>query len=215
MILSPKHIREEIKKKNIRFDPPIEERQWGEASINLRLGFTFTHFLPAAGIIFRLSDGIGALRDANVWKEEVYKDAAGRARPYILEPGDFVLGMTHERVWIPRHLIGMVEGRSTYARAGLSMHQTAPWRAEHERVFGLQTVHHRRPQQSAWRMDFLSRTSNCLGLPRCPPISIKSGAPTGCGRASCWERSTTVGDFGIFFLVRLQWATALTDSEAD
>jgi dCTP deaminase len=127
MILSPKQIREELKKKNIKFDPPIEERQWGEASVNLRLGFTFTHFLPAAGIIFRLSDGIGALRDANVWKEEIYKDAAGKARPYILEPGDFVLGMTHERVWIPRHLIGMVEGRSTYARAGLSMHQTAPW----------------------------------------------------------------------------------------
>jgi dCTP deaminase len=30
-------------------------------------------------------------------------------------------------MWVPRHLIAMVEGRSTYARAGISMHQTAPW----------------------------------------------------------------------------------------
>ena len=28
---------------------------------------------------------------------------------------------------MPRNLIAMVEGRSTYARVGLSMHQTAPW----------------------------------------------------------------------------------------
>jgi dCTP deaminase len=35
--------------------------------------------------------------------------------------------MTHERIRMPNHLIGLVEGRSTYARVGLTMHQTAPW----------------------------------------------------------------------------------------
>ena len=35
--------------------------------------------------------------------------------------------MTYERITIPRHLIGPVEGRSTYARLGISMHQRAPW----------------------------------------------------------------------------------------
>ena len=127
MILSQKQIREEIKKKTIQFDPPIEDRQWGEASINLRLGEKFTTFLPPKGLIFSLSDGLGSISDTNVWKEEFRKDAAGRVDPYILNPGDFVLAVTHERIWIPRHLIGMVEGRSTYARVGLSMHQTAPW----------------------------------------------------------------------------------------
>ncbi|MEO7143055.1 MAG: hypothetical protein ABI165_06070, partial [Bryobacteraceae bacterium] len=38
-----------------------------------------------------------------------------------------VLGMTYESVSIPLDLIGLVEGRTTYARVGLSMHQTAPW----------------------------------------------------------------------------------------
>jgi deoxycytidine triphosphate deaminase len=37
------------------------------------------------------------------------------------------LALTYERIWIPRKLIAMVEGRSSYARAALSMHQTAPW----------------------------------------------------------------------------------------
>ena len=39
----------------------------------------------------------------------------------------FVLAMTYEKVTMPLDMIAMVEGRSTYARVGLSMHQTAPW----------------------------------------------------------------------------------------
>jgi dCTP deaminase len=35
--------------------------------------------------------------------------------------------MTYERVDVPGDLIGRIEGRSTYARVGLSVHQTAPW----------------------------------------------------------------------------------------
>src|SRR5262249_43144926 len=42
-------------------------------------------------------------------------------------PGQFVLALTYESIKIPKHLIALVEGRSTYARLGLSMHQTAPW----------------------------------------------------------------------------------------
>jgi deoxycytidine triphosphate deaminase len=34
---------------------------------------------------------------------------------------------TYERMWVPRNMIARVEGRSTYARVGLSMHETAPW----------------------------------------------------------------------------------------
>ena len=46
---------------------------------------------------------------------------------YTIDQGEFILAQTYERVWIPRDLIATVEGRSSYARAGLSMHQTAPW----------------------------------------------------------------------------------------
>lgn len=51
----------------------------------------------------------------------------GKPEKYELSSGEFVLALTHERITMPRHLIALVEGRSTYARVGLSMHQTAPW----------------------------------------------------------------------------------------
>jgi dCTP deaminase len=35
--------------------------------------------------------------------------------------------MTYESIKVPRRMIALIEGRSAYARVGLSMHQTAPW----------------------------------------------------------------------------------------
>lgn len=129
MILAQPEIRKEVEAGKIRFDPPIEERQWGEASIDLRLGYKFTKFRPQNNVTFSMADGIGALADTGLYSEMELPnvDGMGKRVQYILDPGEFVLALTHERIWIPRHLIGMVEGRSTYARAGLSMHQTAPW----------------------------------------------------------------------------------------
>jgi dCTP deaminase len=129
VILSQPQIREEVDKGSVKFDPPLEERQWGEASIDLRLGLKFTKFKPAPGITFSMARGIGAVADSAMWHEEVFeiKDKFGKRRTYILEPSEFILAQTYEHVWMPRHLIAMVEGRSTYARVGLSMHQTAPW----------------------------------------------------------------------------------------
>ena len=129
MILAQQEIRQEVDKGKIKFDPPLEERQWGEASVNLRLGLKFTKFRPTRGVTFSMADGIGALADTGLWHEETFEpvDKFGKRRSYVIEPNEFILAVTYERIWIPRHLIGMVEGRSTYARAGLSMHQTAPW----------------------------------------------------------------------------------------
>lgn len=129
MILAQPEIRKEVEAGNIKFDPPIEDRQWGEASIDLRLGYKFTKFQPQNNVTFSMADGIAALADTGLYNEMVlpHADAMGKRAQFVLDPGEFVLALTHERIWIPRHLIGMVEGRSTYARAGLSMHQTAPW----------------------------------------------------------------------------------------
>lgn len=46
---------------------------------------------------------------------------------YCIEPDEFILAQTFEHIWMPKNLIARVEGRSTYARVGLSMHETAPW----------------------------------------------------------------------------------------
>lgn len=129
MILSCQEIRAAVKSGEIRFDPPLEERQWGEASIDLRLGFKFTKFHSATNVIFSMTKGISTVSDTALWVEEVFEkeDKFGKKRTYVLDPGEFILAQTYEHIYMPRNLIAMVEGRSTYARVGLSMHQTAPW----------------------------------------------------------------------------------------
>ena len=42
MILSQPEIRAAVQNGDIKFEPPLEERQWGEASVDLRLGLNFT-----------------------------------------------------------------------------------------------------------------------------------------------------------------------------
>ena len=43
---------------------------------------------------------------------------------YHLKPKEFLLGSTYEYVEIPNHLCGQVDGRSSIARMGVSIHQT-------------------------------------------------------------------------------------------
>lgn len=129
MILSQPQIRECVEKGEIKFDPPLQDRQWGEASIDLRLGFKFTKFRPSDSAIFSMAKGLTAVADTALWHEEIFeeRDKFGKRRTYVLDQGEFILAQTLEHIWMPRNLIAMVEGRSTYARVGLSVHQTAPW----------------------------------------------------------------------------------------
>jgi dCTP deaminase len=129
MILSQPEIRAAVESGEIRFDPPLEEKQWGEASVDLRLGFKFTKLTGDSSVTFSMTKGIGPIARTGLYHEETFelKDKFGKRRTYILDPGEFILALTYEHIWMPRNLIAMVEGRSTYARVGLSMHQTAPW----------------------------------------------------------------------------------------
>ena len=72
---------------------------------------------------------MSAIAGAGLWKEKILKakDELGKRETFPLDPDEFILAQTYERIWVPRNLIAMVEGRRSYARAGLSMHQTAPW----------------------------------------------------------------------------------------
>jgi dCTP deaminase len=45
--------------------------------------------------------------------------------PFILHPGEFVLGSTAERVALPDDLVGRLEGKSSLGRLGLLIHSTA------------------------------------------------------------------------------------------
>jgi dCTP deaminase len=45
--------------------------------------------------------------------------------PFVLHPGEFVLGSTFERVTLPEYLAGRLEGKSSLGRLGLLTHSTA------------------------------------------------------------------------------------------
>lgn len=129
MVLSQPDLRAAVKAGRIVFTPPPEEDQWGEASVDLRLGFSFTQLKALPGMKISVAQGLNSIAAAGFWKtiERAEFNALGQRETFSLGPGDFVLAMTYESVTVPRDLIALIEGRSTYARVGLSMHQTAPW----------------------------------------------------------------------------------------
>ena len=45
--------------------------------------------------------------------------------PFILHPGEFVLGSTLENIGLPNDLVARVEGKSSLGRLGLLIHSTA------------------------------------------------------------------------------------------
>ena len=45
--------------------------------------------------------------------------------PFVLHPGEFVLGSTLERIKLPDDLVARLEGKSSLGRLGLLIHSTA------------------------------------------------------------------------------------------
>ena len=45
--------------------------------------------------------------------------------PFMLHPGEFILGSTSERIEIPDDLVARLEGKSSLGRIGLLIHSTA------------------------------------------------------------------------------------------
>jgi dCTP deaminase len=127
VILSQRELRKEVAAGRIKFDPRLEENQWGEASIDLRLGTQFTQLQKMPGLKFSVRQGLPQLQ--GLWRtvDKPLQDEFGKPSSFCLEPEEFVLALTYETITVPPHLIARVEGRSTYARLGISMHQTAPW----------------------------------------------------------------------------------------
>ena len=96
-------------------DPDIQVQP---ASIDLRLGREFLEFQHAnIPCIHPNSEG-----ETEEYTESTVVEEDGE---YILHPGDFVLGTTHERVEIPDDLIAHVEGRSSLGRLAIVVHATA------------------------------------------------------------------------------------------
>jgi len=119
VILSDVHIREALHAGRIRIEPmPDLNAQLGSVSIDFRLGTTFMVFEHSRHSFIdpRSPQSIGdAMRTIEVQSHE----------PFIMQPGDFALASTVESLELPDDLLGRLEGRSSIARLGITVHSTA------------------------------------------------------------------------------------------
>lgn len=119
MILSDQDIRKALKSRKIVIKPnPDFDRQLGSCSIDLRLGNTFR--------VFDYSKHPYIDPSKKDYSNEITKVIKiSQDGSFIMQPGDFVLAVTLERVKIPVDLMGRLEGRSSLGRLGLVVHSTA------------------------------------------------------------------------------------------
>jgi len=119
MILSDGDILRRLERGDLVVDPLDDvDLQVQPASIDLRLGREFLEFQHAnIPCIHPNSE-----REVAEYVDETVVEEGGE---FILHPGDFVLGTTHERVEIPDDLIAHVEGRSSLGRLAIVVHATA------------------------------------------------------------------------------------------
>jgi deoxycytidine triphosphate deaminase len=118
MLLSRREIQSAVERGEIVFDPPLEDDQWGEASVDLRLGFSFTKLNPTRGIKISVAQGLAGLPGQGLWTTVQKKrvDALGKAETFTLEPGEFVLAMTYEKGYRAAQL-DRSGGRPQYLRS--------------------------------------------------------------------------------------------------
>ena len=121
MILSDRTLREQLAAGRIVIDP-LDESLIQPSSIDVRISNLFRVFRNhTAGTIDVKHD-----QTAMTELVEIPVDADGNGDdPFMLHPGEFVLGSTFERVAVPDDLVGRVEGKSSLGRLGLLIHSTA------------------------------------------------------------------------------------------
>jgi len=115
VLLSDRDIRAEIQAGRLGIDP-YDEKLVQPSSVDVRLDNLFrvfnntryTHIDPA-----RQQDELTTLVQAV------------EGEPFVLHPGEFVLGSTLEQCTLPDDLAGRLEGKSSLGRLGLLTHSTA------------------------------------------------------------------------------------------
>lgn len=119
MVLSDRDIKKAITSGRIVIKPALNlKQQLGSNSIDLRLGNIFRIFDNTKyAYIDPFKKNIG---------EEVTREIRKKDNePFIIQPGDFVLGTTVEYLELPDDLVGNLEGRSSIGRLGIVVHSTA------------------------------------------------------------------------------------------
>ena len=114
-VLSDRDIRTELESGRVRIDP-YDARDLQPSSVDLHLDRRFR--------VFRNN------RYAYIDPRQPQPDltellSISGDEPFILHPGEFVLGQTVEWVELPNDLVARLEGKSSLGRLGLLIHSTA------------------------------------------------------------------------------------------
>lgn len=115
MILSDRSIRDSIAEGRIVIDP-YDESCVQPSSVDLRLDDRF--------LVFR-NHTMGHIDVRSDLTDLTDLVTASPDDPFMLHPGEFVLGSTIERVVLPNDLVARLEGKSSLGRLGLLIHSTA------------------------------------------------------------------------------------------
>lgn len=112
-MLSNEDIKKALHSGDLVIDPFDEEYLRG-SGLALHLGYNLLRPIP--GKVVDVKNNI-----APDYEEIKLADD----KPYLLNPGDFILGHTYQKVSVGAKLGFFIEGRSTLARVGLTIVQTA------------------------------------------------------------------------------------------
>ena len=112
MFLSRSEIYKEIEKGNIKIEP-FNKKLVGPISVDLTLGDEFGILLKK---YIRLTKNVDYKKYVKIKK----------LKKIVLNPGDFVLGITKEKITLSENIAGFLSSRSRYARFGILVHATAP-----------------------------------------------------------------------------------------
>jgi dCTP deaminase len=115
VVLSDRTIRAEVDQGRIVIDP-FDPGMVQPSSVDVRVDRRFRVFHNARYPFIDVRQPMEGLTElVEVEGEE----------PFILHPGEFVLGQTLERVTLPDDLVARLEGKSSLGRLGLLIHSTA------------------------------------------------------------------------------------------
>jgi dCTP deaminase len=115
MVLADRTIRRLIAAGRVRIDP-FDDALVQPSSVDVRVDRFFRVFRNARYPYIDVKEPMEDLTEL----VEINDDA-----PFILHPGEFVLGSTLERISLPDDLVARLEGKSSLGRLGLLIHSTA------------------------------------------------------------------------------------------
>src|SRR3954465_13219727 len=115
MVLSDHSIREEIAAGRIVVDP-FDDAMVQPCSIDVTVGDSFRVFRNSRYPYIDVKPEMEDLTELG---------GVGRDEPFILHPGEFVLGVVAERVALPDGIVATPDGNSSLGRRGLVVRPTA------------------------------------------------------------------------------------------